>query len=70
MLGVPGLMRAWLAGNVALANAPGVGVADDKVVYTYVPDMIRYYLGEDPIYPMCRATCARTLTSVRTCLIT
>ena len=51
MLGVPGLMRAWLAGNVALANAPGVGVADDKVVYTYVPDMIRYYLGEDPILP-------------------
>ena len=50
MLGVPGLMRAWLAGNVALANAPGVGVADDKVVYTYVP-LIRYYLGEDPILP-------------------
>ena len=50
MLGVPGLMRARLAGNVALANAPGVGVADDKVVYTYVPDMIRYYL-EDPILP-------------------
>ncbi len=48
-LGVPGLMRAWAAGNVALANAPGAGVADDKLVYTYVPDMIRYYLGEDPI---------------------
>ena len=46
-LGVPGLMRAWAAGNVALANAPGAGVADDKLVYTYVPDMIRYYLGED-----------------------
>jgi len=51
MLGVPGLMRAWRAGNVAIANAPGTGVADDKVVYTYVPDMIRYYLGEDPILP-------------------
>jgi uncharacterized circularly permuted ATP-grasp superfamily protein len=51
MLGVPGLMRAWLNGNVALANAPGVGVADDKVVYTYVPDMIRFYLGEEPILP-------------------
>lgn len=50
-LGVPGLMRAWKKGNVALANAPGAGVADDKVVYTYVPDMIRYYLGEDPILP-------------------
>ena len=51
MLGVPGLMRAWRAGNVALANAPGVGVADDKVVYTYVPDMIRYYLNEAPLLP-------------------
>jgi uncharacterized circularly permuted ATP-grasp superfamily protein len=50
-LGVPGLMRAWKAGNVALANAPGAGVADDKVVYAYVPDMIRYYLKEDPILP-------------------
>ncbi len=49
VLGVPGLMRAWEKGNVALANAPGAGVADDKVVYTYVPDMIRYYLDEDPI---------------------
>ena len=48
-LGVPGLMRAWKKGNVALANAPGAGVADDKLVYTYVPDMIKYYLGEDPI---------------------
>ena len=48
-LGVPGLMRAWQAGKVALANAPGAGVADDKVVYAYVPDMIRYYLGEEPI---------------------
>lgn len=50
-LGVPGLMRAWKAGNVALANAPGAGVADDKVVYAYVPDIIRYYLDEDPILP-------------------
>src|SRR4029079_10530727 len=50
-LGVPGLMRAWAAGNVALANAPGNGVADDKVVYAYVPDMIKYYLGEDAILP-------------------
>jgi uncharacterized circularly permuted ATP-grasp superfamily protein len=51
MLGVPGLMRAWLKGKVALANAPGAGVADDKVVYAYVPAMIKYYLGEDPILP-------------------
>jgi len=48
-LGVPGLMRAWKAGNVALANAPGAGVADDKVVYAFVPQMIRYYLDQDPI---------------------
>jgi uncharacterized circularly permuted ATP-grasp superfamily protein len=50
-LGVPGLMRAWSKGNVALANAPGCGVADDKVVYSYVPDIIRYYLDEDPLLP-------------------
>ncbi|HQY71695.1 MAG TPA: circularly permuted type 2 ATP-grasp protein, partial [Pseudomonadales bacterium] len=51
MLGVPGLLRAWKAGKVALANAPGAGVADDKVVYAFVPKMIRYYLGEDAILP-------------------
>lgn len=49
VLGVPGLMRAWKAGKVALANAPGAGVADDKVVYAYVPAIIRYYLNEEPI---------------------
>ena len=49
VLGVPGLMRAWKQGNVAIANAPGAGVADDKVIYAYVPDMIRYYLGEKPL---------------------
>jgi len=51
ILGVPGLMRAWIKGKVALANAPGAGVADDKVVYAYVPAMIKYYLGEEPILP-------------------
>ena len=51
MLGVPGLMRAYRAGNVALANAVGTGVADDKAVYAYMPRIIRYYLGEDPILP-------------------
>lgn len=45
----PGLMRAWQKGRVALANAPGAGVADDKVVYAYVPEIIRYYLNEEPI---------------------
>ncbi len=51
ILGVPGLMRAWRRGNVGLANAPGAGVADDKAVYAFVPDIIRYYLGQDPIVP-------------------
>jgi uncharacterized circularly permuted ATP-grasp superfamily protein len=51
MLGVPGLLRAWKAGNVGIANAPGAGVADDKVVYAWVPDFIRYYLGEEPLIP-------------------
>jgi uncharacterized circularly permuted ATP-grasp superfamily protein len=50
-LGVPGVMRSWIKGNVALVNAPGAGVADDKVVYAYVPEMIRYYLDEDAILP-------------------
>ncbi|TVQ72418.1 MAG: circularly permuted type 2 ATP-grasp protein, partial [Chromatiaceae bacterium] len=50
-LGVSGVMRAWRAGNVALVNAPGAGVADDKVVYAFVPKMIRYYLDEEPILP-------------------
>ena len=49
LLGVPGLMEAYRAGRVALANAPGNGVADDKVIYAYVPDMIRYYEGAEPI---------------------
>ena len=49
MLGAPGLLNAYRAGNVTLANALGTGVADDKAVYRYVPEMIRYYLGEEPI---------------------
>ena len=51
MLGVPGLMDVYRAGRVALANAPGTGVADDKVVYAYVPKIIKYYLGEEIILP-------------------
>jgi uncharacterized circularly permuted ATP-grasp superfamily protein len=51
VLGTPGLFRAWAKGNVGLANAPGAGVADDKVVYSYVPDLIRYFLDEDAILP-------------------
>ena len=49
LLGVPGLMRAYRAGTVAIVNAVGTGVADDKAIYHYVPDMIRYYLSEEPI---------------------
>lgn len=51
LLGVPGLMSAYRAGNVAIANAPGTGVADDKAIYSYVPAMIRYYLNEEAILP-------------------
>jgi uncharacterized circularly permuted ATP-grasp superfamily protein len=51
VLGVPGLFNAYRAGTVVLANAIGTGVADDKAIYAYVPDIIRYYLGEEPILP-------------------
>ena len=49
LLGVPGLVRAWRSGQVALVNAPGSGVADDKRIYPFVPDIIRFFLDEDPI---------------------
>ncbi len=49
LLGVPGIMRAWAAGNVTLSNAPGNGVADDKAIYPFVPAMIRFYLDEEPL---------------------
>ncbi|MGJ8634429.1 MAG: circularly permuted type 2 ATP-grasp protein [Luteolibacter sp.] len=51
VLGVPGLMNSYMAGNVALANAVGTGIADDKVIYHFVPKMIEYYLGQKPILP-------------------
>ncbi len=51
VIGLSGLMRAWKRGTVAIANAPGTGVADDKVVYAFVPEFIRYYLKEEPILP-------------------
>jgi len=51
MLGVPGLTEAYKAGRVALANAPGTGIADDKVIYAYVPKIVKYYLGEDSVIP-------------------
>ncbi len=49
MLGIPGLVGAYRAGNVAVANAIGNGVADDKAIYVYVPEMVRFYLGQEPI---------------------
>ncbi|MGO4915739.1 circularly permuted type 2 ATP-grasp protein [Pseudogemmobacter sp. W21_MBD1_M6] len=49
MLGIPGLMNVYRSGGVTIASAPGAGVADDKAIYTYVPEMIRFYLGEEPI---------------------
>jgi uncharacterized circularly permuted ATP-grasp superfamily protein len=51
-LGAAGLFNAYRAGNVAIANAPGTGVADDKAVYAYTPEIIRYYLSEEPILPI------------------
>lgn len=57
LLGVPGLIDAVLAGNVVLANAVGNGIADHKSTYRYVPDMIRYYLGEEPLLPQVDTWC-------------
>jgi uncharacterized circularly permuted ATP-grasp superfamily protein len=51
LLGVPGLMAAWLAGNVSLVNAPGTGIADDKAIYSYMPEIVRYYTGEAAMLP-------------------
>jgi uncharacterized circularly permuted ATP-grasp superfamily protein len=51
MLGVPGLMAAYFAGNVTIINAPGGGIADDKAIYSYMPEIVKYYTGEDPLLP-------------------
>ena len=60
LLGVPGLVRAYTKGNVALANSIGNGVADDKAIYPFVPDMIRFYLSEEPILQQVKTyVCAR-----------
>ncbi len=68
MLGVPGIMNVVRAGRVTLANAPGTGVADDKVIYAYVPEIIKYYLGRrgDP-GERARRSSASTTSSARTC---
>lgn len=67
MLGVPGLMDAYRQGRVAIANAPGTGVADDKLIYAYSPQMVRYYLDEEQIIPMCRPIFARMPSSRPMC---
>ena len=53
LIGIPNLMEAYKAGNVAIINAPGNGVADDKGIYYFVPKMIKYYLGEEAILKKC-----------------
>ena len=68
MLGVPGLMEVYRAGHVALANAPGTGIADDKVVYAYVPQIIKYYLERRADHSRtCRRSSAGTTRSGSTC---
>ena len=62
MLGVPGLVSAYRAGHVALANSIGTGVADDKVIYAYVPKLIKYYLDQDPILPNVNTYLASEMT--------
>jgi uncharacterized circularly permuted ATP-grasp superfamily protein len=59
MLGVPGLMSVYQAGNVTLANAVGTGIADDKAVYSYMPAIIKFYLGEEPILKNVETWCCR-----------
>ena len=59
LLGVPGLMSAYTAGNVTLANAVGTGIADDKAVYSYMPDIVKFYLGESPILHNVPTYCCR-----------
>ena len=59
MLGVPGLIHAWQAGNVTIANAPGAGVADDKAIYPWVPDLVKYYLDEEILLPQIKTWVGR-----------
>src|SRR6185295_8933205 len=54
ILGVPGLLAAYRMGRVTIANAVGTGVADDKAIYAYIPEIIRWYLGEEPLLPNVR----------------
>ena len=65
---MPGLFAAYRAGNVALANAVGTGIADDKGIYPFVPEMIRFYLGEEPLLPNVPTwRCAEPRRAAATC---
>jgi uncharacterized circularly permuted ATP-grasp superfamily protein len=66
-VGVPGLMRAWRKGNVAVVSAPGAGIADDKAVYAFVPEIIRFFLGRSPFFPTCPRGAAGTPTTATSC---
>ncbi|MDB5668500.1 MAG: circularly permuted type 2 ATP-grasp protein [Alphaproteobacteria bacterium] len=65
MIGVPGLLAAYLAGNVTIANAPGTGIADDKAIYSYVPEIVRYYMGEEAKLPNVQTWCCREPSSLK-----
>ncbi|MGQ0588369.1 MAG: circularly permuted type 2 ATP-grasp protein [Sphingosinicella sp.] len=67
-LGVPGLMAAYLAGNVTLVNAPGTGIADDKAIYSYMPEIVRYYTGEEARLPNVETFRCREPQVLRYCL--
>ena len=68
-VGVPGLMSAYFAGRVTLANAVGTGVADDKAVYTYMPDIIRFFTGEDAILQNVPTWRCREPDALKDCLL-
>jgi uncharacterized circularly permuted ATP-grasp superfamily protein len=65
MLGVPGLMAAYRAGHVAIVNAPGTGIADDKAIYSYMPEIVRYYAGGEPLLPIVETWRCREPASLR-----
>jgi uncharacterized circularly permuted ATP-grasp superfamily protein len=66
-LGVPGIMDVYRAGNITIANAPGTGIADDKAIYSYMPEIVEFYTGEKPILRTCRPGAARKPTRCNTC---
>ena len=67
LIGIPNIMDVYRSGNVAIVNAPGNGVADDKGIYYFVPKMIRYYLDQEPISKMPRLICRSTMRTENMC---